>query len=210
MTLLYLVRHGETDWNRTMRIQGHSDIELNDHGVAQARRLGARLARWPIDRAIASDLVRAQETARLALGDRAIPLELDERLRERNFGEWEGLTREEVEARDPEGARRWREEPWTFRPPGGESLADVARRALPVVEELREEGGRVLIVSHGGTLRAILRHLLGWPDGSGPKLFLFNTGLTVIRLGPERVRLERLNDIGHLEIEPAVLDPREA
>ena len=117
-TLLYLVRHGETDWNRTMRIQGHSDIELNDHGVAQARRLGARLARWRIDRAIASDLVRAQETARLALGDRAIPLELDGRLRERNFGEWEGLTREEVEARDPEGARRWREEPWTFRPPG--------------------------------------------------------------------------------------------
>lgn len=202
MTLLYFVRHGETDWNRTMRIQGQSDVELNAQGEEQARRLGARMAGWRIDRAITSDLARARETARLILGDRTVPLETDERLRERHFGEWEGLTREQVEARDRDGARRWREEPWTFRPPGGESLADVARRATPVVEELRGEKGHILVVSHGGTLQTVLRHLLGWPDGSGPKLILFNTGLTMVRLWPDRVRLERLNDIGHLEMEP--------
>jgi len=193
-----------------MRIQGQSDTELNAEGMEQARRLGARMAGWRIDRAISSDLARARETARLILGDRDLPLETDKRLRERHFGEWEGLTRNEVEARDEELARRWREEPWTFRPPGGESLADVARRATPVVEELREESGHILIVSHGGTLQAILRHLLGWPDGSGPKLILFNTGLTIVRLWPDRVRLERFNDIGHLELEPAPASRPEA
>lgn len=210
MIVLYLVRHGETEWNRTMRIQGQSDVELNAEGVEQARRLGSRMAGWRIDRAITSDLARARETARLALGERQLPLETDERLRERHFGEWEGLTREEVEARDGDGARRWRQKPWTFRPPGGESLADVARRAVPVVDELRRGKGHVLVVSHGGTLQTILRHLLGWPAGSGPKLIFFNTGLTVVRLWPDRVRLERLNDIGHLEIEPAVLPGRKA
>lgn len=210
MSLLYLIRHGETDWNRAMRIQGQSDTELNAEGMEQARRLGARMARWRIDRAITSDLARARETARLILGDREVTLETDQRLRERHFGEWEGLTREEVEARDAAAARHWREEPWTFRPPGGESLADVARRATPVVEELRGEPGHILIVSHGGTLQTILRHLLGWPDGSGPKLILFNTGLTVVRLWPDHVRLERFNDVGHLEMEPAPLSGRQA
>lgn len=200
MSVLYLVRHGETEWNRQMRIQGQSDVGLSERGREQARQLAQRIAHWRIDRAVTSDLSRARETARIVLGDRELPLESDVRLRERHFGEWEGLTREEVLARDEAGYRRWREDPWTFRPPGGESLDDVYRRVSTLAEELREDEGSILVVSHGGTLQAMLRHFLGWSDGSGPQLIFFNTGLTVLRLWPDRVRLERLNDIGHLEI----------
>ncbi|BAS27547.1 histidine phosphatase family protein [Limnochorda pilosa] len=202
MSVVYLVRHGETEWNRIMRIQGQSDVELSERGRDQARRLARRMERWRIDRALTSDLARAQETARIVLGEREVPLETDPRLRERHFGEWEGLTREEVLARDEAAYHRWGEDPWPFRPPGGESLEDVSQRAASLVEELRAGDGHVLVVSHGGTLQTMLRHLLGWAGGGGPQIILFNTGLTILRLWPDRVRLERLNDIGHLEIHP--------
>jgi broad specificity phosphatase PhoE len=149
MTLLYLVRHGETDWNRTHRIQGITDIPLNDTGRAQAQRAGRLLARRSWDGIYSSPLVRAFETAtiigtEIGLGNPA-PLPA---LAERNYGEAEGLTDTEIERRYP----------GTMPVPGRESRESVAARVLPALLSLAEEnpGKHLIVASHGAVIRTLL------------------------------------------------------
>ena len=161
MTTLLLARHGETDWNRARRWQGHADRPLTDLGRAQAAALGDRLADIALDAVYSSDLRRARETAEaVALPHGLDVIELPE-LREVDVGSWEGLTRDEAESRFPDGFRRWLAGGTGWE--DGETYAEMSRRVLAVVERIASdhEGGRILIVSHGGPIRAIHGAALG-------------------------------------------------
>ena len=154
MTTLLLVRHGETDWNRDGRWQGHSDTPLNEVGRAQARELAASLD--GIDVIYASDLARAHETAEILGAQLGVEVRLDKRLRERGFGAWEGLTMAEIERRFREAHERWRAGEG-FGADDAESFKDFAARVLSFVEDVlsRHPHETVLVVGHGGSIRVV-------------------------------------------------------
>ncbi len=161
MTTILLARHGESDWNRDRRWQGHADRPLTELGYAQATALAERLDGCRLVAVYASDLARARETARAVAERRGLAVIERRDLREVDVGSWSGLTREEVEAREPEGVRAWTEGGKGWR--GGESYQQMATR---VVDALREIASAhpdedVLVVSHGGCVRAIHAHALG-------------------------------------------------
>lgn len=148
-TELYLVRHGETDWNRQRRIQGLTDIPLNDTGREQARATGALLARRTFDGVYASPLSRARETAEIIAGELGLPQpELIDALVERNYGEAEGMDFRQIELRYPQRADV----------PGQESRDDVVTRVVPALVALAaaHPDESLVVVSHGGAIRAVL------------------------------------------------------
>jgi probable phosphoglycerate mutase len=159
---LYLVRHGETDWNAVGRLQGSSDIPLNDRGRAQALSLAAHLSHHGVERVWTSDLSRARETGAVIaahLGLAAPVVEAD--LRERRFGVFEGLTRDEIAARYPVEWRAWHDK--TVMPEGGESREASVARLAGALERLWEQTiGTSLVVSHGGIMRLWLSELAGY------------------------------------------------
>ena len=150
--LLYLVRHGETAWNSQRRIQGTTDIPLNDTGREQAARTGRLLARREWDAVVASPLSRALETASIIAAELGLPEPTtDDRLVERNYGEAEGLDFEEMQRRFPEDAKV----------PGREKRSLVAARALDALMDIarRHPEQAVVVVSHGGLIRSVLRRV---------------------------------------------------
>ncbi len=202
MTRLVLVRHGETDWNREGRWQGHADPGLNELGRQEAAAAAARLAREfagaPI---VTSDLRRAAETAVPAGAAMGVQPSVDVRLREVDVGDWSGLTRDQVRERDPEGYLAW-EDGRNTGYPGGESFADLGARAAGAMHDLFEShaGGTVIAVCHGGTIRAMVASALGIGD-AGRRLLATgpNGSLSVLdtRHGGG-IGLVSLNDAGHL------------
>jgi broad specificity phosphatase PhoE len=164
--VVLLARHGETDWNREGRWQGHTDIALNDMGRAQARTLAALVSGSGVVRVHASDLARARETAEIvaaALG--LAEVVVDPALRERSFGVFEGLTRQECAERHPEHWASYRSDARLV-PPGAESQSVLAERMTGAVARAVEargvdDSGAVLVVSHGGSIRALLAHVTG-------------------------------------------------
>ncbi|HTO57910.1 MAG TPA: histidine phosphatase family protein [Pseudomonadales bacterium] len=162
MDVLYLVRHGETEWNRQQRMQGRLDSRLTAEGRAHARAHAALLAREAVEHLFVSPLGRTRETADLILENCEVPVTYDDRLVERSNGAWEGLTIDEIAQRFPdEWAARIRD-PFHHRPPAGENLPDVVARIAPFADQLRRAPGRKLaVVSHGIAARAFLTHFLG-------------------------------------------------
>jgi len=150
MTTLFLARHGETDWNRELRIQGSSDVALNELGLEQAQALAQELADVELDAIYSSDLSRARETAAAVAETKALRVQFDPRLRERSFGSWEGLTRNDIEQRPGEHH-------------DGESDEEVRARVLEAIQAIADAhpGEQVLVVSHGGALNALWHHALG-------------------------------------------------
>jgi broad specificity phosphatase PhoE len=151
-TTILLVRHGETDWNQQRRVQGHSDTPLNETGIAQARALIERLADEPVEAVYSSDLARALDTARGVAEERGLPVHQVRELREKDFGTWEGLTDTEIFERFPQA----HDGPWG----DAETGEQLAERVLGALRRIGAEhpGGTVVVVTHGGPLRAVLRH----------------------------------------------------
>ena len=160
MTTILFARHGETDWNLERRVQGHTDRHLNETGRAQARELAARLAGERLQAVYSSDLARAHETARIVAEPHGLPVTAVRDLRERHFGTWEGMTDDDVLARFPQAATG----PWG----DAETQEEMSRRVVDAIARIAatHPGGRVLIVSHGGPMRAVLRRCS--EDGAGP------------------------------------------
>ncbi len=199
MISLLLIRHGQTDWNIAGRWQGHTDIPLNETGLAQSRLLARRLSKWPVKAIYSSDLSRAAGTADLI----AQPLNLQPRyleaLRERNGGLFQGLTTEEIHEKYPEDLALFRETGTS--PRVGESNLDVAQRLLRAFERIipDHEGEMVAIVSHGGALASIVAYYLGFPLGERARLSLrANTGLSIIEIDGRGPVVTLLNDVSHL------------
>lgn len=147
------MRHGETDWNLNRRLQGHADRPLNNTGREQARALAVELTDEPLDAVYSSDLSRAHETARIVAETHGLDVTELRELRERHFGTWEGLSDDEIHERFPEEIANG-----TLG--DGEPREGMNRRVLEALERIAAEhpGGTVLVVSHGGPLRAVLRH----------------------------------------------------
>jgi probable phosphoglycerate mutase len=171
---LILVRHGESAWNAEGRLQGQADPPLSERGREQARRLRDVLGELGIDRALASDLVRARETAALAGFDL---LPTDARWREIDIGAWTARFASEVPAAE---LAAWRRGDHT--PAGAESWAAFQARVAAAVDELSIAGGRWLVVTHGGCVRAATSHVTGAPAIAlaGPA----NASVTVLELAP--------------------------
>lgn len=147
---LYLTRHGETEWNSQNKVCGITDVDLTDKGRAQAKELGEKLRDHKIDLIVSSPLKRALETSRIIEGSRGIPIEVDRRLIEQDYGIYEGVDRGDQGFLDNKRC-------FAFRYPGGESMMDVAHRTYGLIEELGERypEGNVLLVCHGGVCRVI-------------------------------------------------------
>ncbi|MCM6773711.1 histidine phosphatase family protein [Nocardia sp. CDC159] len=171
---LILLRHGQTEWNASDRMQGQMDTDLSELGRRQAKDAARELVSREAIAIVSSDLRRAYDTA-VALADHtSLEVVRDPRLRETSLGEWEGLTHLEVDARYPGARQAWRLDP-TFTPPGGESKIEVGTRALPVVRELFAErtdwpGRTIILVAHGGLIAALTAALLELPEKNWPVL----------------------------------------
>jgi probable phosphoglycerate mutase len=154
VTTILLARHGETDWNREGRFQGHADPPLNETGRAQAAELAAELKGVELAAVYSSPLRRAVETAAVVAAEHGLEPVAVDALREVDVGSWQGLTRAEIEARFPEQFARWLDydQGWE----DGESYEAMGRRAVAVLLELAaaHEGERILAVTHGGPIRA--------------------------------------------------------
>lgn len=169
MTALYVVRHGETAWNREGRVQGHSDVPLNELGREQARELRSRLVEVRFHAAYASDLARARETAELIVGGAPPVVSLLE-LRERDCGRWEGQLFAAIAERDPAGWQAWLNPDPLIAPHGGENETQLYRRVAAALEGIvsRHPNDTVLVVSHGGAIRAALSNWLALESRLGP------------------------------------------
>ncbi len=152
MTTILLVRHGETDWNREGRWQGHADPPLNDAGRRQAEQLAETLVAEPPAAVYSSDLRRARETAEVVARRLDVPVLTDPRLREVDVGEWSGLTLSEVERLYPEGLRR--REAGIAGWESGETYEQMGARVVEALHEIAaaNDGSRVLVVTHGGPM----------------------------------------------------------
>jgi broad specificity phosphatase PhoE len=161
VTIVYLARHGESDWNVERRWQGHTDRQLTDRGREQARELAARLADVRLEAVYASDLRRAWETAEAVASSQGLEVVRLPELREVDVGSWGGCTRDECAERFPEAFARWQAggSGWD----DGESYEAMGDRVVAAVERVAADhpDGAILVVSHGGPIRAVHAHALG-------------------------------------------------
>src|SRR5271163_546465 len=159
---LICVRHGRTAWNAARRFQGQTDIPLDDEGLAQAQALALHLRHERFDRAFASDLVRARTTAETVCAGHDLSIELTPELREMHFGQWEGLTWDEIVARWPELDAKNEKAPMYYTAEGGESWDALCVRVdtfLRATTARMAPADRALIVSHAGVMHGIVRSL---------------------------------------------------
>lgn len=167
---LYLLRHGQTEFNASRRMQGQLDTHLSQVGREQARTAAGYFHGQGISKIISSDLMRAHDTALAVAEVCGLSVHTDERLRETNLGQWQGKAAHEVDQHAPGARAVWRHDP-TWAPPEGETRLEVAARAKAVVDEQMrsfdgwDEGG-LLLVAHGGTLIALTCALLNVPEGN--------------------------------------------
>jgi probable phosphoglycerate mutase len=161
VTTILLARHGETDWNRELRFQGRADPPLNEAGRGQARELADRLDGWKIDAVYTSPLLRARETAEIVAERLGLPVRVEPAFCEIDVGSWQGLTRAEVEERDPEAFRSWIHggAGWA----DGESYEQMTERFAAGLDRVAaaHPDGTILLVTHGGPLRAAQVYALG-------------------------------------------------
>jgi probable phosphoglycerate mutase len=199
-TRFIVVRHGETAWNAQGRIQGHLDSPLNEEGMAQALLVAERLAPEPFDHFYVSDLGRARQTAQPVADRTGRQPILTPRVRERCLGIFQGLTGAECEQRYPDDYRRFHGRDPDHAMPGAESTRALYDRVSAQFEEWTAEhaGARVLVITHGGVLDVLYRHVSGLSLDAARHYPLFNAGLNFVRREASGWVLEAWGDIAHL------------
>lgn len=201
MLNLYLIRHGETDWNVEGRIQGLSDIELNARGQEQARRLAARMPDEGAFAALyASPLKRAYRTAEMIGAALNLPVTAEPRLMERSLGDLEGLTMNDIRAKYPQIARAWDEGGARFPVPHEEPREAFIDRVNGFITDLRTHhpDGRVLAITHGGTISMLLTVALQLDIERPLPFYIDNASINVVQWNERGARLRVLNDAYHL------------
>lgn len=157
---LFLVRHGETDWNKELRYQGRRDISLNANGIEQARIAGEKLKPYSPSALYSSSLTRTMQTSEIIGKALGLVPRSEPRLQEIDFGEWEGRTYPEVLELFPQVVQMWQESPLQTGVPGGEKLKDVLDRTLEALRDIWTSAeGHVIVVTHGGPIRLLLSHI---------------------------------------------------
>ena len=202
---LFAVRHGETDWSRERRFAGGRDAPLTGAGRVQCEAVAKALAGSTIAAVYTSPLERARTSAEVIAKPHRLAVTVEPAFREMAFGEWEGLTRDEVAARFPEQMAAWGATPHLVVPPAGEALTDVAARVAQGVRELiaLHEGETVVLVSHAIVMRLIVLAALGlgaerlWTVDASP------AGITEVEYQGAWVTVHRMNTLAHLDgVEP--------
>lgn len=188
---MYLIRHGETDWNSSRRIQGHSDVALNERGLRQAELVGARLKREIFHAVYSSDLCRAHVTAEHIAKHFDYGISTHTTLRERCYGRLEGLTYEEIRDRFSQ------EDEETH---GIESFEAMQQRAVTALTEIARQhpGQTIVVVSHGGLINSFLHYVTGGMQGTGITK-IENTGINLFRFSDQRWEVLQVNNTDHLE-----------
>ena len=199
---LFLIRHGETDWNTERRIQGNTDTPLNAKGLVQAERLATRLAAdAKIDTLYTSPLARARVTANIIAQKSGITATQDDRLKEKSLGDMEGLTIAEFEQQYPDLHRGWLNSADHFPLPNEETPTQLRERIETFLADLRvrhQNGTRIGVVSHGGTISMFVSMLVGLETNKRSPFWFDNASITVVDLSGSRPRIRLLNDTCHL------------
>ncbi|MCH8180477.1 MAG: histidine phosphatase family protein [Proteobacteria bacterium] len=206
VTRLIAVRHGETAWNRISRIQGHTDVPLNEVGRWQARQVGDAVAAEGVHAIYSSDLQRAAETARAIGRACGVAVHLDASLRERHFGELEGLTHAEISSRWPDQSQRWRSRDPAYGPHGGETLQGFYDRCLAALRRLAQQhlGQTVVLVAHGGVLDCFYRAANGVALEVPRSWTIGNATINRLLYSPDGLTMVGWSDDGHLADAPAL------
>jgi len=208
MTELILARHGETAWNADRVFRGRADVNLNEVGVAQAELLGKYLSSWELEAIYSSPLRRALDTANMVARYQKTAIAITEGLTDFSYGKWQSLPEQEVRRLYPALLNEWHSCPQKVRMPGGESLEDVRRRAVEVVDGiLAKHNGNVLLVSHRVVIKVLVCYLLGLDNSHFWNIRQDVCGITVFDYTDGRFVLTRHNDTSHLrELQESVLD----
>jgi broad specificity phosphatase PhoE len=200
MTRILLARHGETDWNRDGRWQGHMDTPLNEAGRRQARALAAYLAGEGVDALYSSDLARARQTAEFVQAATGLEAIVDADLREVDVGEWAGCNRAEAQARDPAWYQEWLTGAVTgYR--GGETYLQLHERSVRAFRRVlaAQDGRTAVMVCHGGNIRAIVSDVVGLgADQRWRVASVANCSLTTIERRHGRITLATFNESGYV------------
>ena len=201
ITPMILIRHGETTWNRQGRVQGQTDSPLSALGRAQAKATGILLSGEPIDVIVSSDLGRTRETAAAIIQATGAALRIDARLRERCYGEIEGHTWSEVEQKFPAAWERMTARDPAFAPQNGESAQGFSHRVIGALTEIAAEndGRRIVIVTHGGVVGMLFRHVMNIALHERREYALLNASINRFRYVESRWFLDVWGDVSHLE-----------
>jgi len=196
-----LMRHAQTIWNREKRIQGHSDSPLTADGEKQASSWGQILSQFSWDRILASDAGRALATAEIVNAFLKIPLTIDSRLKEQDWGQWVGKTVRQIEAEAPQVLDEQINAGWDFCPPGGESRYSVLERSQVSLQEAAEHfpGEILLVVTHEGIVKSLIYHLCGRRFLPGEPAILNSYQLHWLVCPSSGLQIEKINA---LELEP--------
>lgn len=201
MTKIIFVRHGQTEWNVLGRYQGQTDVALSPLGIEQAEKLAAHFPVDKIEAVYSSDLARAMTTARCVADRFGLTVEPRPELRELNFGDWEGLTYDEIVAKWPDALENFFQHPDVLEIPHGESFPKLRERALACVEEIvsRHPDQTVAVFAHGAILRTILTAALHMDLQYVWTIRQFNTAVNIVTYTEHGTTVELINGTGHLK-----------
>ena len=200
MTVIYLIRHGETMWNREKRLQGHIDIGLNEVGLQQADRLAKSLVDKKISAIISSDLSRAIDTAKPIALHHQLELSLDPALRERHYGVMQGLSYQEILHHHPQHHQAWKKRDIHFQPENGESLAQFNDRVVTAILSWVKKyaGQEIAIVAHGGVLDCLNRAARKVALDAAIDFEILNASLNTLTYQNGQLALVHWGDVNHL------------
>jgi broad specificity phosphatase PhoE len=199
---LFITRHGETIWNVEKRLQGWKDSDLTETGVNNAISLGETLNETVFQAVYASPSKRTINTAKLIMGNKEVPINLNERLREINMGDWEGRTHNEVAETDADAFHSFWNAPHTYTALKGENFTAVQQRAIEVINHIQasHSTGNILIVTHTVVIKCLLAYFKGLPlEKLWDPPYIHDTSLTVIEID-DKSKIIMEGDISHRKV----------
>ena len=197
---IYIVRHGQTEWNLLGKTQGHGNSDLTPKGIEQAELLADSMTKYPIDYIYSSDLGRAYQTAEIIGNKLNIEVEKTEALREMNFGTWEGRIIKDIIEEDPELYKMWRNEPHLAKIPQGETLSQIKERTDAFIKEINKkyDGKHIVLVTHSLCARIMLLSFLDSDVKNIYRINQANTALNIIELRDYGPVVMKMNDTTHI------------
>ena len=197
---IYIVRHGQTEWNLLGKTQWHGNSDLTPKGIEQAELLADSMTKYPIDYIYSSDLGRAYQTAEIIGNKLSIEVEKTEALREMNFGTWEGRIIKDIIEEDPELYKMWRNEPHLAKIPQGETLSQIKERTDAFIKEINEkyDGKHIVLVTHSLCARIMLLSFLDSDVKNIYRINQANTALNIIELRDYGPVVMKMNDTTHI------------
>lgn len=197
---IYIVRHGQTEWNLLGKTQGHGNSDLTPKGIEQAELLADSMTKYPIDYIYSSDLGRAYQTAEIIGNKLNIEVEKTEALREMNFRTWEGRIIKDIIEEDPELYKMWRNEPHLAKIPQGETLSQIKERTDAFIKEINEkyDGKHIVLVTHSLCARIMLLSFLDSYVKNIYRINQANTALNIIELRDYGPVVMKMNDTTHI------------